>query len=313
MKDHWKELGQRRIPPGLHYVTDQQSDLWRAVAAAHSPAAEASVLSAYAEVFEKVARQLAEEPLHLVGLGAGSGAKELRLADALLGAGCDLLRFTAVDVSESLAGETAQRFERAGDWPCRALVVDFLELDSLRRKLEKTDEEVRRVFTAFGLSPNLRPGDFFPNLVRVLDRGRRRGDVALISANLWPEGGDAEPVVLAQYDNGETRRWLEQLFVEWGMDREGLPLLDFSIGEIDGVRAVKVTTEWPGGEWRSSTAVPPPPSEWRPGECVEMFFSMRYTMRGFSDLAKEAGLEVRMAARSECGREAVFAVARARI
>lgn len=302
-----EELLRRRcIPPRLHYVSDAQSDLWRALAAAHSPAGGESVQAAYAELFARVGDDLAGTAQQLITLGAGSGAKERELLRALNAAGCSL-QITAVDVSESLAVETADKLSGGESEAARAVVGDFLSLD-VGINIDGADE-VPRLFTAFGLSPNIRPGEFFSALARLL----RPGDRALLSANLWPnaEEAAAEREVLAQYDNEETRRWLGRLFKEWGMPDDHCPDLEFSIGSIEGVAAVIANAEWPDpASWDCSEFTPAPAQvrEWRRGEPIEVFYSLRYTIESFSAQVHSAGLSVQHSVASQCGREAVFMV-----
>ncbi len=296
----------RRVPPGMHYVSVEQSARWRALAAAHSPAGEQSVQVAYSELFARVAEEFAGQALELIALGAGSGEKELQLVRLLKAKGCSL-RIGAVDVSESLVLETVEKLEgEAGaDAPACAVVGDFLTIDSSQFSGDTIGST--RLFTAFGLSPNIRPCDFFRSISRML----REGDRALLSANLWP-GGDrlsAESEVLAQYDNAETRHWLGCLFEEWGMPEDEIPTLEFSIGDIGAIAAVVATMNWPGSGAippGGAEALPTVAREWRRGERIEVFSSLRYTLEDFSAKAQQAGLSVRHAIASDCGREAVF-------
>ena len=71
------------------------------------------------------------------------------------------LIFTAVDVSEALAGEAARAVEGVIGKDADALVADFLEVPSLLSCISEAQGERRQVFTGFGLSPNLAPADFF--------------------------------------------------------------------------------------------------------------------------------------------------------
>ncbi len=290
-------MRQRCIPPGWHYVSAQQSELWRELAAAHSPASEESVLAAYAEMFARVAAESAGKALHLITLGAGSGEKERELVSLLRAAGCSL-RITAVDISESLARETADKLSAGGVTNAQAVVGDFRVID-----IEQFDDEAGpRLFTAFGLSPNTKPGEFFHAISRLLGHG----DQAMISANLWPKGQAAEAEVLAQYDNPQTRRWLGRLFREWGLPDEACPALDFSIGEIEGIAAVIAATEWPEKCATQFAQLPAAVGEWSEGDSVDVFFSLRYTMELFSKHARDHGLSVRRRSASGCGREGVF-------
>ncbi len=106
----------------------------------------------------------------------------------------------------------------------------------------------------------------------------------MLSANLWPKGEAAEAEVLAQYDNPETRRWLGQLFCEYGLSEAACQALDFSIDDIEGMAAVIAAMKWPGPEKGSTqfAQVPAAVREWSEGDSVEVFFSLHYTMELFS-------------------------------
>lgn len=301
-------LRQRRIPPGMHYVSAEQSDLWRALAAAHSPAGEPSVQAAYAESFARVAEEFAGKALQLIALGAGCGEKEAQLVRLLKGKGCSL-QISAVDVSESLARETVEKLsaEAGADTLARAVVGDFLTFDDRRFSADGIGSA--RLVTAFGLSPNVRPGEFFRGVSRLL----RDGDRCLLSANLWPVGDriSAESEVLAQYDNPETRRWLGALFEQWGIAEDEIPTLEFSIGDFEAIAAVIATLKWPGrGVIPQGGAGPAPPvaRQWRKGERIEVFSSLRYTLENFFVKAQQTGLSVQHSIASQCGREAVYSV-----
>ena len=182
--------------------------------------------------------------IQLVGVGAGSGRKEARLARALGDAGC-VVHFTAVDVSEALASEAAEAVGKVAEGDTRALVGDFREADKLSRMIANATDDRRNLITGFGLSPNLLPPEFFPRVRCLLDAGASGKSIVLVSANLWPKGSHAERELLPQYDNQETRAWLLQLFVNWGMTGSDCPELEFGIGEIDGIAAVQVFVTWP--------------------------------------------------------------------
>ena len=65
---------------------------------------------------------------HLVGLGCGTGLKELDLYSHLKASGREAL-FSAVDVSRDLVEESAQKLVAAGASHERSLVCDLAELD----------------------------------------------------------------------------------------------------------------------------------------------------------------------------------------
>lgn len=266
----------QKIPPSWHYVSEKQGALWRAVAAAHAPSGEADdpVARAYEEMFETSASELSGTKIHLFGMGAGSGQKERRYAARLTRAGCEV-DFTAVDVSDDLATEAARQLGGVIEGKAEVLVGDFREANLLTQRLPALLGTRTALFTGFGLSPNLPPEDFFPNVRRLLAAGNRAEGFAMVSANLWPDTIEAEPELMAQYDNAETRQWLGQLFLEWGLPQGDVPELNFCIGEVDGVAAVQAIAVWPHLDADALGMAPAIVRSWRPGERIEVFSSLR--------------------------------------
>ena len=300
-------MGHGKIPPDWHYVSEKQSELWRAVAAAHAPSGgeDDPVARAYQEMFDETAAELAGGDIHLVGIGAGSGQKERRLAQAMAKAGCDVA-FTAVDVSEALAAEAVRNLNGVISGKSEALVADFREVATLSGELPVASAARRRVFTGFGLSPNLLPDEFFPNIRHLVGRGGE--GQALVSANLWPKASDPETELLVQYANDETRRWLSRLFVEWGFERVGVPELEFTTGEVDGISAVQVFAIWPDLSGEILKDLPAVVRTWRTGDRIEVFSSLRYSVENFVERTERTGMLIRSVRASSCGREAVFSV-----
>jgi hypothetical protein len=294
----------RKIPPDWHYVSATQSELWRAVAAAHAPSSEDGdpVAVAYGEIFDETATALSGSQVHLVGMGAGAGQKERKFAQALGRAGCDV-EFTAVDVSEALAFEAARGVGEVIAGKTQVMVGDFREAGAFLPRLADSSDGRRQVFTGFGLSPNLHPDEFFPKVRCLLDAD---DGAALVSANLWPAGSDAQRELLSQYDNPETRRWLGQLFVEWEVTEAEVPELEFSVGETDGVAAVQAFATWPELGKRLLESAPSMVEGWRSGDRIEVFSSLRYTTDNFAQRAEVAGMLVQTSRSSTCGREAIF-------
>ena len=302
-------MADRKIPPDWHYVSERQSELWRSVAAVHAPSGEDEdpVAQAYQEMFEETAAELSGNKIHLVGLGAGSGQKERRFAQAIKTAGC-AVDFTAVDVSEALASEAVRQLAEMIDGNTEVLVGDLRQAEILSRRLSESASERRPVFTGFGLSPNMLPNEFFGSVRRLLGAGKRGNGIALVSANLWPSGSDAERDLLRQYDNDETRQWLGQLFVEWGLAGEDFPKLEFGIGEVDGIATVQVFATWPDLGDAILYAAPLLVKDWKSGDRIEVFSSLRYRSDQFAECAKIAGMQVQGFRSSSCGREAIFSL-----
>jgi L-histidine N-alpha-methyltransferase len=270
------------IPPEFLYVGHRQSELWLEVARCHAPAG--------LDLFYRKA--FAELPIpqlpHLVGLGPGSARKEAALQERL-GAG----RFTPVDVSDSLALISARRLAPMVQHLPRPLVADLTRFPGLPDWLSEFDQGAPRLFSAFGVTPNLPPEELDPALRAFL----RPGDALLISANLMP--GSGANAILPQYDNPETRAWLTELLRQWGLAPH-LDDLEIRIEEpAPGTARVVARTHWKEDAvlpWagRSFQAVR--------GTPLLLFSSLRYAPEAFTARLQSAQFEP-IAASIGCGGE----------
>jgi hypothetical protein len=276
------------IPPEFHYEGYRQSQLWLKVAQRHAP----SGLGAFYQT--AFACLPLHDKAHLVGLGAGGGWKEAWL-QARLGAS----RFTPVDVSVSLALLSARRLQQLIPQRCKPLVADITKFPDLPEWLSQFDSEEPRLFSAFGLTPNLPPEELDPILKRYL----RPQDQLLISANLLP-GGRAE-TILPQYDNAETRAWLRELLTQWGLAPH-LTELEIQMENLgDGQAAVVATSRWRHDvelEWEETLF-----QAHREG-ALRVFRSLRYTPEGFAHRLGAQGLSIVASRISSCEQEGLWLV-----
>jgi hypothetical protein len=300
-----ESLRANRLDPKLLYVTARQAELWREVSRKHSPVhANPEFARIYREAFGRMAEELHAGKIHLVGLGPGTGFKEAELAARLQQGGCDV-RFSAIDVSRDLVEESAKRVGATGaaaDWH---LVCDLAELEFIKKWLDADGREAPRLYTFFGVVPNLEPGFVAKMLPGLL----RPGDVLLASVHLAPvgEGVSLEGAmnkILPQYKNAETLAWLREAMLQWKLD-ELMEEPRIGVSTRGEVPCLLGSASWKSPQTfyrftgdRDSLADP----------LFELFFSLRYTPGLFTELLKSAGVQGEMLAMTACREEAIWAV-----
>ena len=300
-------LQANRIAPKLLYVTPRQAELWRQVFLRHSPIhANPGFARIYRDAFARVVDRLQPGKVLLVGLGCGTGLKEMELYSCLKARGREAL-FSAIDVSRDLVVESAQKLVAAGAGHLRSLVCDLAESAFLAGWLDRAAQgNLARLITFFGLVPNLAPS-VVPRLFRSILRPKR--DMLLVSAHLAPVGDGTElPAamrsVLPQYDNPETLAWLTAALERGGLkDRVDAP--EMNIGEFEGIPAFVALARWKSSE---------PFERWgrrfspRREEPLRLFYSLRYTPALFENLLRSDGFNVELLAGTSCREEAIWAV-----
>ncbi|MED5495263.1 MAG: L-histidine N(alpha)-methyltransferase, partial [Verrucomicrobiota bacterium] len=192
------------VPPKFLYDSVRQTQKWLEVHQAHSPSRiNADVTRIYDAAFEDALGQALGQAVALVGLGCGGGQKDTRCL-AKLQPSIPELHYMPCDVSQAMtlvAREAAAELLPLGQ--VHPLVCDLAEADDLGQALDDLlPGEAKRVFTFFGMIPNLEPDVILPKLRALL----RDGDQLLFSANLAPGRDYRAGVerVLPQYDNAET-------------------------------------------------------------------------------------------------------------
>jgi len=280
------------VPAEFLYAGLRQSQLWLEVARHHVPP---GLDVFYQETFDAWGPHLREAgSCHLVGLGVGSGIKEGWLQERVAAR-----RFTPVDVSVDLALLAARHLRwMVRDTP-RPLVADLAALPEIPRWLESFDSGERRLLTAFGLTPNLDA----EALDRFLAACLRPGDRLLVSANLLPPDGLG--AVLPQYDNAETRRWLDELSVQWGLAGRLSPVR-FRVEATDQETRILGEATWTEDadlNWDGHRV------QVRRGDPLRVFSSRRYTPEQFRGRLERSGWERRAETVSRCGQEGLWDVA----
>lgn len=286
--DAWRDrriasLRNSEMDHGFHYAGVRQAELWLNVHRRHAPGSiDPDFERIYRNVADDLAGDLAGRAVHVIGLGAGGGEKEATVLQALSRSGCQL-HYTPVDVSPELALLSAETAEPQVDCPMSPVVGDLSLLTDTDSWLGGSDSGDVRVFTAFGLTPNFTPSTLFGLLAVAL----RPQDHLLISANLAPvvvdDDADYERgcrSLIGQYDNAETRDWLRQVLIDWGI----AALLSeprFDVAAIEGILGFVATTRWLAATEFDMDGQHFAADE---GQALRLFFSLRYTTRRLADM-----------------------------
>ena len=190
------------LPASALYSTPALGHLWHRVHLACSPYRHRpSIRNLYLRPAPTL-RKFLNSPYSLIALGCANGAKEALLLKRLPKPSYLL----AADTNRSLACQAARRLPSTKN---TSLKIDLTKPLPAFHFPAFTP----RLFTLFGVLPNLDP---LP-LLRRLARRMKRGDLLLFSANLAPgqNGQAGARRVLAQYDNPPTRRWLEAAVLQY--------------------------------------------------------------------------------------------------
>jgi hypothetical protein len=257
---------------------------------------------AFIGIFELVAERLGAMGVFggVVALGPGGGEKEALMLEAVARGGVGV-EFVAIDASAELALISVERAARVGGARTMAVVGDLEELGGILEAVGESEGRGAMVFTAFGITPNLLP----EGLLSSIRLAMRDGDILAISANLAREGADevvsgmrdVRDVVLAQYDNEETRQWLRRLLVEEGLEGD-YGDVRFDVRQVGGDCAVVADACLVSGR------------EGLP-ERLKLFFSLRFTTRTFPEVLRRQGFHVLAGEVTPCGYEGVWLCSRA--
>jgi SAM-dependent methyltransferase len=306
-RDAIESLRANRVDPKFLYITPRQTELWRRVFLKHSPIHDNSEFTRiYREAFAGVTNQLKGQKIELVGLGCGTGLKELELYGALKARGCEVL-FSAIDVSRDLVLESAGKLMEAGAAHRRSLVCDLTQSAFLKNWLNDGDGRLPRVITFFGLVPNFTPRA----VTRLLHAVLRPGDLLLASAHLAPvrteNSGEiraAMDSILPQYDNPETLSWLGAALEAWDLERFVEPP-KMEVGELEKIPAFLAFAPWknaaPFEKWerRFSPKIAKP---------LRLFFSLRYTPVLFETVLRREGFSIELLSITSCRQEAIWCI-----
>jgi hypothetical protein len=302
-------LFQAEIDHAFHYAGVKQAELWLEVHRLHAPMfANPSFETIYRELFSDLARHWTGQSLHVIGLGSGGGQKEAWLLEALRREACPL-RYTPLDVSPELALLSAEVAAHQVNTEILPVVGDLAMLPEFKTWLDRYPKEELRLFTAFGLTPNFPPHQLFSGLREAL----RKQDQLLLSANLAPltDDDDTELAYRAacerirfQYDNPETRRWLRQILIDWGI-AEYLSEPYFGLETLEGVDGFFARSHWlkeTNFVWEGQSF------QAQPGETLRLFFSLRFTPKRLTQCLSMYGLKLQEGRITSCGQEGVWRI-----
>jgi len=297
------------IDHGFHYQGQKQAQLWLKVHQRHAPLhSDPAFVEIFVAAAADMAKDLAGQAVHVIGLCPGGGWKEAKVLEALHQAGC-ALRYTPVDTSLELALLSAEAGRPWVGGEIRPVVGDIALLQDLPAWLEGLGSEEKRLYTFFGAVPNFLPSHIFPMLRDVL----RVEDALLLSANLAPAVDGSEAAyhaacgkILPLYDNVETVAWLRQILVDWGI---AIPLGQpcFQIESLEGILGFVAHSPWLADVnfvWEGQ------PFSAQHGERLRLFFSLRYTPARLAATLGQYGLGLKPGHVTPCGQEGVWPVGR---
>ncbi len=300
-----------KLDHGFHYLSARGAQLWTEVHRVHAPLfANPSFTEIFRAISRDTAARLAGQAVHVIALGAGAGEKEAWLLQALKAADCRI-RYTPVDTSLELALMSADAGEPYAASEILPVAGDLSLLSELPAWLEHYGSEETRIYTAYGLTPNFLPSQLFPPLAGNL----RAQDQLLLSANLAPvSAGDLTDAayrqacdpIRPQYDNPETRQWLRQILLDWGI-AEYLSEPAFTLAEHERILGFTARSTWltdASFPWEGS------PFQAHRGEELQLFFSLRYTPARLAQVLQNCGLKLGSAYLTPCGQEGVWNVSR---
>ena len=173
------------------------------------------------------------------------------------------------------------------------------------RWLDGTGVDAPRIFTFFGLVPNFDPMQVADIFRAVL----RPGDTLVVSAHLAPvdqhvDTDAALRKVLPQYDNAETRAWLNAALDELGLD-EFLEEPAIVAKHVKNFPLIVALSPWKSGfssnQWGSRKA------RFADTPFV-LFVSRRFTPALFEEFLQSEGFAAERMAITSCREEAIWAV-----
>ena len=291
-----------QVPPKFLYDSVRQTQKWLEVHQAHSPSRiNADVTRIYDAAFEDALGQALGQAGALVGLGCGGGQKDTRCL-AKLQPSISELHYVPCDVSQAMtlvAREAAAELLPLGQ--VHPLVCDLAEADDLGQALDDLlPGEAKRVFTFFGMIPNLEPDVILPKLRALL----RDGDQLLFSANLAPGRDYRAGVerVLPQYDNAETCNWLLSFLTGIGVSDTAGELV-FGIEPVDELLRIIADFKFTQPQ---AIELEGERVAFDAGQTLRLFFSYRHTAETLAKRLAKYGLQIVFSEIAESGEEGVF-------
>jgi uncharacterized SAM-dependent methyltransferase len=304
-RDLLTSLRTRRVNHKFHYDSVKQTQKWLRLHQAYSPSrTDSGCLAAYEQGFASALTGLADDRVHVIGLGCGGGQKDTRLLRQLTSFGKETC-YTPCDVSTAMVLVARQAalavLPPENIFP---LVCDLASADDLPGVLKQHGlQAAARLITFFGMIPNFEPRSILSKLAALI----RPEDLLLFSANLAPGSDYAAGVqqIMPQYDNALTHDWLLTFLFDLGVS-PAAGELRFVVEENPAGSGLKRVA----GHFHFAAATEVQIEDeliaFRAGEILRLFFSYRYTPQLVSRLLGAHGLEVRQQWLTDSQEEGVF-------
>lgn len=308
LKKQLRFLKKGIIDPSLHYHSLNQAKAWSRVFQKHCPVVHrTSFQRVYRDIFKEISLPI-NKKIHLIGLGCGVGTKEELLAKTLFQKGALLDRFTAVDVSADLCLTSMNRLKKWTHLIPQSWVMDLDFIQDFRKSLDRCSVSERRLYTFFGLVPNFEP----QKVLRLFRKLLRPQDRLLVSAHLNPvdnrDESDSEAgmmKILPQYQNRETKRWLELFFNENEWDRSFLSELKFKIQSNQQYHSILVESQILKSFTNKSFGKG---FTLKKGMKINVFESRRWTPMGFEKWVSQEGFKILNRKVTPCREEGVWEI-----
>ena len=300
-----ESLRTRKLNHKFLYEGRRQARKWQVIHQKYSPSrSDDDTQKLFESVFDSVATQVKSPAAHVIGLGCGTGTKDVQLLNKIRNRGI-MLVYTACDTSVPLVLTARQKaLEILDTRHVHDIVADLLTAEDLERVLiTQTTGNSTRVITFIGMIPNFEPGEILDRVSTFL----RPDDVLVFSANLAPGDDYCAGVekVLPQYDNPETRDWLLGGISEIGLERQDGEL-EFTIEDdedsqdllriaADFVFSIDRTIEKSGEKF-----------VFRAGDKLRVFYSYHHTPKTARDWLNRANIIVTDEQLTENQEEAIF-------
>jgi len=285
-------------PTRLLYLNPRQARQWQRLASSHSPAQRRDDGAvSYEQIHSGATERLAgADSVQIVGLGCGDGRKEALLASAFP-PGTNL-SFVPVDASLPLIQIAARAIPAYQ--PLESELPILADLESVGDELAAMvprKKGASRVVTLYGVLPWMDTRDAI-GLAREL---LVPGDLLCVSGNLYSNNLLGRGSLKDQYDNPETRAWIEMM------------LEDLGLGERSGELAIEIASDQAAPRVTGSFTLLQAASvdtgdgaiEIREGTVLRVFQSVRHSIELLEMAVANGGLKVHERAVSPSGEEGV--------
>lgn len=287
-RDLHRSLASGAFNHKFHYESPRQVTTWIDLHRRYSPFYhDPQCAKLYEQAFTDIAKLISDKRVQVIGLGSGSGHKDIQLVKALLATG-KKTSFIPSDVSVGMAITAWQNAIR--DLPCpifAPVVCDLVTAPHPHALFASgSGRSVRRIVTFFGMIPNFEPEVILPQLAKFC----RSGDYLAVGANLLPTGNvrAAVRVILPQYNNPPTKAWLNLALSDLGIAAQH-GRLRFKSGPHPSITdAVRIQADF---RFTRTCRVPLHSQSYafRRGGSLRVFFSDRYTPVSLSGFFQRHG------------------------